>query len=391
MRKTTPGLESLIAPFSLSKFLTHHWPRKHFVIHGGRKTVKPLLELPQLQSIDALVESWPDKVLVNLPDFDDEKNSISMNQNDARKLYDSNLNLIFLSPEEHFPSIGIWLDKIRKDLSMTLAARPRCIVYASPNGKGAKPHFDQNTNFILQVKGQKRWFLAPNKNVTYPLTRHVMNSKVPVDLLPYSQLPFPKKMPKDSIEIVLKPGSLLFLPRGLWHTTEAMGESISLNFTFTPPTWIHYLISALTNQLSSDVRWRDTADGITSANSKTKKEALQKFSGLLRSLSEELKNADAKDLLLNSENRKVRYRRRPTSKVSIGAKVVSVRSQGGLVKLELDKPLRSLLIWICRNRSLFDSSDIINRFHELDTEERVSYALESLVEADIIEPVIDRV
>jgi 50S ribosomal protein L16 3-hydroxylase len=50
----------------------------------------------------------------------------------------------------------------------------RNLVYATPAGKGNAPHFDQNFNFVLQLEGTKKWWLAKNKTINNPMTRHVI-------------------------------------------------------------------------------------------------------------------------------------------------------------------------------------------------------------------------
>jgi 50S ribosomal protein L16 3-hydroxylase len=113
------------------------------------------------------------------------------------------------------------------------------MVYATPDGKGTAAHFDQNINFVLQLQGNKKWWLAPNLNVENPTQRYTIGQDLDHELASYSDPEMPSQMPtEDCREILLKPGSMLFVPRGYWHSTEAEGEALALNFTFSQPTWV---------------------------------------------------------------------------------------------------------------------------------------------------------
>lgn len=67
-----------------------------------------------------------------------------------------------------------FLQGLRKDLGLSALTYGRCLIYATPDGKGTATHFDQNINFVLQVHGTKKWKIAPNFEVPNPLTRHTL-------------------------------------------------------------------------------------------------------------------------------------------------------------------------------------------------------------------------
>jgi ribosomal protein L16 Arg81 hydroxylase len=54
----------------------------------------------------------------------------------------------------------------------------------------------------------------------------------------------------------LSVGSLLFVPRGYWHKTEASGISLSFSFTSQIPPKIDLIANALRNHLIKMVGWR---------------------------------------------------------------------------------------------------------------------------------------
>jgi 50S ribosomal protein L16 3-hydroxylase len=254
-----PGLAALVDPLSLAELRERLLRDEPFVGHGKRASISALVELPLLASLEALLGSWPDQVQAHLPDVADEASSVTVTPHDARKMFASGMALRFDEVERYEPSLVRWLDAIRTEVGLSALTQQRCLVYATPAGNGTAPHFDQNVNFVLHLHGTKTWWLAPNTNVDRPMTRHAIGQPVDPELSSYAVLPMPDAMPTDRTEIVLEPGSLLFVPRGCWHMTHASTDALSLNFTFSPPTWIDVFTAALRSRLALSSAWRATA------------------------------------------------------------------------------------------------------------------------------------
>jgi len=269
VRSMTPGLAALIHPSAIAELTARFRADVPFVVHGVRDSVSELFEIPFLASLDALLNSWPDHVQVYLPVVDDEASSTTASAHDARKLFASGMSLLFNEAHQYAPRLVSWLEGIRAELGLSVLTQHRCLVYATPAGKGTAPHFDQNVNFVLQVHGTKTWRLAPNTNVARPMTRHTMGLAVDPELSTYATLPMPDAMPADRTEIVLEPGSVLFVPRGMWHETHATSDALSLNFTFSPPTWIDTFTAALRGRLALSPDWRETWDNTSGSGGNT--------------------------------------------------------------------------------------------------------------------------
>ncbi|MEV6654956.1 cupin domain-containing protein [Streptomyces sp. NPDC051219] len=114
------------------------------------------------------------------------------------------------------------------DLATTLERRLRTRIqvnaYASwTEQEGFGTHWDDHDVIVLQIAGAKRWRL-------YGPTRHK-----PM----YRDTAAPEAPPTDPVaELVLKPGDLLYLPRGWWHAVTADQGTHSLHLTcgITPHT-----------------------------------------------------------------------------------------------------------------------------------------------------------
>jgi len=90
------------------------------------------------------------------------------------------------------------------------------------NGGGVGPHFDSYDVFLLQVKGRRRWRLAPLRPGHEVRLRPDLPLKILADFEPEE-------------EHVLEPGDLLYLPPRWAHDGEAIGECMTCSVGFRAP------------------------------------------------------------------------------------------------------------------------------------------------------------
>jgi 50S ribosomal protein L16 3-hydroxylase len=288
----TAYLDALVQPRTREEFMAAYAANQPFVVHGLTDSIAALTTLPFLASLDALLNAWPFPVAAHLPDVADEASSIDASTLDARKLFDNGMGLLFNEAHLIAPELQRWLGGLRHELQLSALTQSRCLVYATPRGKGTAPHFDQNINFVLQLHGRKQWQLATNHHVDSPLTRHTMGQVVDAELQSYATLPMPSQMPQDCQTIVLEPGSLLFVPRGTWHATHGFSDALSLNFTYSSPSWLDIFTTALRGRLAMSSVWRETA---TPMNAET-------FEQLLLELAHDAPHWDASEILAATES-----------------------------------------------------------------------------------------
>ena len=293
------SLESLIHPYSKPEFLVHYESSKPFAVHDSGESIRELLKLPFLKSLEALLASWPNKIDAYLPGIADEANSIEIGAQDAPAHYAEGAGLLFSNVNTISPVLGEWLGSVQDELGLSSLTHARNLVYAIPEGKGTSPHFDQNINFVLQLLGNKTWWVAPNHHVDSPMTRHTIGLPVDPELGSYAGRPMPDQFPGGAAEFVLKPGSLLFVPRGAWHQTLARTDSLSLTFTYSAPTWIDLVTAALRGRLAQSAEWRKTADFVRDEDRVD--EATKKLDALLSELARDVPYWNAADILEATE------------------------------------------------------------------------------------------
>jgi 50S ribosomal protein L16 3-hydroxylase len=294
------GLSSLIHPLKISDFFAHYEANRPFVIHHSPDELRVLRDLPFLNSLETLLKSWPAPIQAHLPDARDEVSSVDITAKDAQKLFNNGMGLLFNDANQYVPVLQDWVDQIRADLGLSSLTYGRSLIYATPDGKGTAPHFDQNINFVLQIHGTKKWTMAKNETVQNPTVRHTMGQFIDPEMMSYLESPMPETMPAETFTFDLTPGTLLFVPKGVWHSTEAEGHALSLNFTFTAPSWAELFLSALRSRLNLSPEWRETADGV--GDHERRFDAEKKFDHLLASLAYELTHWRADDVFTATES-----------------------------------------------------------------------------------------
>ena len=269
------------------------------VAHDLGDAVAELTELPFLKSLDALFQFWPKDVDCYLPGVADEVNSVTTSVEAAGDFFKDGSGLIFNDADTESAVLKRWVDGLIDELGVSSLTYGRSLIYAIPAGKVTDPHFDQNINFVLQIKGTKKWWVAPNHDVENPMTRHTIGTPVDHELASYCG-EMPDSFAAEATEYTLTPGSLLFVPRGAWHTTKASNEdTLSISFTFTAPTWIDLLSAAMRARLAQSSHWRETADFVNDAD--LQQEAADKFDFLLAGLASDVQQWRAQDILAATE------------------------------------------------------------------------------------------
>ncbi|PRW56353.1 cupin 4 isoform A [Chlorella sorokiniana] len=116
-----------------------------------------------------------------------------------------------------------------------------CNSYLTPAGtQGFAPHWDDIDAFVLQVEGSKRWRLYAHTDPQHVLPR-------------YSSRDFTdEELGECVLDVVLQPGDLLYMPRGVIHQAESLPDSHSLHLTLSANqqrSWAVFLEAALPQAL----------------------------------------------------------------------------------------------------------------------------------------------
>lgn len=105
--------------------------------------------------------------------------------------------------------------------------------YVTPaQSQGFSDHYDVHDVFVLQVQGEKRWTIrppvlpSPLRDQPWTDRREVVEAAASADPL---------------LDVVLRPGDVLYLPRGYLHAATALG-GVSTHLTVGVHTWTRYAV-----------------------------------------------------------------------------------------------------------------------------------------------------
>jgi bifunctional lysine-specific demethylase and histidyl-hydroxylase NO66 len=96
-----------------------------------------------------------------------------------------------------------------------------------PQSQGFGDHYDVHDVFVLQVAGEKRWFIRE------PVLRHPTRDQPWTDHKPAVEA---AARQEPLLDVVLRPGDALYLPSGFLHAAQALGET-SAHLTLGVHTW----------------------------------------------------------------------------------------------------------------------------------------------------------
>ncbi|GBG29628.1 Bifunctional lysine-specific demethylase and histidyl-hydroxylase NO66 [Hondaea fermentalgiana] len=197
----------------------------------------------------------------------------------------------FFQPQRYVNALWKHMASLEADFDALWGAN----VYITPPGtQGLAPHYDDVDVFVLQCAGEKRWF--------------VHDAAEPHQVLAMEYSEDLQRLGKKRMEVVLRPGDLLYLPRGTTHYAQAEGSEHSVHITLSThqnQTFYNFLEASFTKLLdaaaSSDVRFRrglpvgylanNGTLGKTSAAGPGSK-MLSTMVSLLRSMTDELSSSD---------------------------------------------------------------------------------------------------
>jgi bifunctional lysine-specific demethylase and histidyl-hydroxylase NO66 len=144
--------------------------------------------------------------------------------------YQKGSTLIF--PQLHESLFG--LAQLCRGLEEVFSCHVQANIYLTPGtGKGFPPHYDNHDVFVMQISGAKAWRLydtpveTPYRGERFQLGRHE-----------------PREVTR---EFTLEAGDCAYIPRGLMHDAENVGEAPSLHITvgLITKTWADLLLEAV--------------------------------------------------------------------------------------------------------------------------------------------------
>lgn len=255
------SIHAMFAPRTPAEFRAQYWPERPFETHGPLERLVELATCAELTSPLAMIDAGRSRLRVWLTGPDGKLRKLrQVTPADASTFVISRVGTVVIDGiDEFLAPLGGLMSQCCELLGVP-RERAACNAYLSPAGVGTRMHFDQQEVIVLQLGGRKRWRFCANEQVRFPTRPYFGNSISPE--LRAIAAEFPTEMPEDAQEVVLEPGSLLFLPRGYWHETSTLEDSSSLSLTFATPTWLDVVLDHVRGALLPREEWRQPAFGL---------------------------------------------------------------------------------------------------------------------------------
>ena len=134
--------------------------------------------------------------------------------------------------------------------------------FIAPHENGVTCHMDAEEVFSIQLIGEKRFFISKQPGLEQPFGMQFNPGDVTYDdMYPQATDGFPDPDSAEFDCVEMKPGSVLFMPRGIWHRTETSGLSLSVSIILRPPSAFESVLDALRSRLLQDPAWRRPLHG----------------------------------------------------------------------------------------------------------------------------------
>lgn len=161
-------------------------------------------------------------------------------------------------------------------------------IYLTPGGaQGFPPHYDNHDVFVLQVAGSKHWRLyqqaveTPYRGEGFHLGDHEAGELV--------------------MDFVLNPGEAAYVPRGLMHDAENVGDAPSLHITvgLIAKTWADLMLEAVSELALEEPAFRRALPPGHALPGYDREEARAIFTGLMRTIADRTRMDGAFDLIVD--------------------------------------------------------------------------------------------
>lgn len=236
-------------------FAKTHWPRRSLLHHGPLSRFEHLGAAPELSSPTAILDAMARRGFPLYVERDGEPfHEVDISSRDPN-LFAKGATYTCFGVERFVPAVRELLSEIKSDLELPSLA-PTCHGYVSGAGSRIRAHFDRQENLSIQVVGKKRWQLADNDTIAFPHENHALGTP-PARTLRRVASRWPTRMPKPTRTVLMRPGSALFFPRGMWHSTVTMTTSLSLTLIFPVPNWAQALTARLLERLTLEEQFRE--------------------------------------------------------------------------------------------------------------------------------------
>lgn len=243
---STYTFSKLIAPMTKEQFLREHWEQKPLVVRREERSYyAELLSVKKLEHvITSQVLSRETCFIANAArQVDASEYTHPDGIVDPSRLFQQFADggtIVFNQLHTLLPELA----ELCRSLEREISCRFQTNIYLSPNqAQGFPAHYDSHDVFVLQVHGTKHWLVYDT----------------PIEL-PFKGQPFRREETKPgavTMEFDLRPGDMLYLPRGMMHDAQTReGETAHITLGALTTSWTELLLEVVAKLALSDVDFR---------------------------------------------------------------------------------------------------------------------------------------
>jgi ribosomal protein L16 Arg81 hydroxylase len=233
------SLSEILSPFSTVTFFEEYWEKD--ALHVARESDRYYLHLFSRRDLDALLwkckPTWGAVQLANHKRGADwiDFTSTAPEPATLRRAYDQGDSIVVNNLQNLWPPITAFARNLEGIFGFCVNVNA---YLTPPDSQGLSAHYDTEDGFVLQVEGSKRWRLFRAERAL-PLADDFQEIGQSVAGL-------------EAREVCLKPGDLLYLPRGIVHEAlTAARPSLHLTVTINAVRWVNLLEVAILSALKA--------------------------------------------------------------------------------------------------------------------------------------------
>ena len=235
MKQMIESFSNLIAPVSVDVFFASYWEKGFLHLRNAPSNFSNYFSLRDIDSWLASVRpGLPDGILITAPEGAEERIGKYRNREigvDTAYAAVAKGSSLVLNHIEDWPSLLGLVKALGKEFLADIGVN----AYLTPKGARTFPiHTDEHDVLVLHLEGEKVWRLHEFSLLQIPLSQK-KNLKFPKEWYGRTETPL-------LAEIRLKPGDLLYIPRGMPHYAVAQDSAcLHLTVSITPLYWLDFL------------------------------------------------------------------------------------------------------------------------------------------------------
>ncbi len=270
----TFDLARMISPTDPAAFFAKHWEREPLIVH--RDAPHYYDDLLTMDEVDRVITtyqlSFPAITVANANRPVTTKDYTFGNDViDVARLYQQFAlggSLVMNQLHRFVPALAGLCREVERDAGCPIQTN----IYLTPReSQGLKVHYDSHDVFVLQTHGTKHWTLY--------------DTAVALPLRGQSFSEFPAEPGPVSAEFDLKPGDMLYLPRGVMHQAQTTSsESLHITVGVLHTSWAEAIIETVARIALKDPAFRASIPAGHARDGFDRTEAEKTFRGLLQRL-----------------------------------------------------------------------------------------------------------